>query len=263
MTKLIRFKLPALWNSEYPLVVKRIISTARLYNLEDLRLLPVYNRLKAFETQLEKIELQERSGGIESSNLSETDEHRDTHFNIICNVSKAFNRTTIGDIRAAANLIQKAVRKHGTDIAKANYTSATQRFYELIADMEGQPEMVKALEKLSLMPIFQQLKEGNQRFETLFMQRIREQAEVEKINIRAIRNDCDKAITLFSNAIEYNIAEYGEAEYIPLVTALNILNSYYKDQLAIRSARRKERDKEESVSKEKNIVTPDIIVYNE
>ena len=87
-------------------------------------------------------------------------------------------------------------------------------------------------------------------FDRLFMQRNQRQAETERVDIRAIRVECDKAIGNLWNAIEFCISEYGETEYLPLVNAINTLNAYYKQQLAARSTRRKAK---KDVSKEEKI----------
>ncbi|MDR0606201.1 MAG: DUF6261 family protein [Bacteroidales bacterium] len=238
MENIITFKLPELWNSEYPLVVNRIIDITKAHNPYDLHLGQSFERLVAFRPQLAKIEVQERSDK-DSAMLSELDQQRDTLFNITYVVAKAFQRTPIAEISNQAYLIITAIKKHGKDIASANYTAETKRLYDLIADINTQPEILKSLETLSLLPLFVRMGEVNAAFDSLFMQRSQRQAETEKVDIRTIRLECDKAITLLWNAIEFCCNEYGKENYLPLIAAINNLNMYYKQQLAARAARRK------------------------
>lgn len=240
MSNIIKFKFPGLWNSEYPLVVSRIIDIVATYKPKELNLGNSFDRLAAFRPQLDKIEVQEKFDK-DSVALSELDQQRDTLFNVIHAVAKAFARTPIAEISKQASSIMTVLKKHGNDIASANYTAETERLNDLIADVKEQSEVLKSLESLSLLPLFEQMGKFNTEFDKLFMQRNRQQAETERIDVRAIRNECDKAVTLLWNAIEFCCNEYGEEKYLPLIKEINNFNSYYRQQLAARATRRKEK----------------------
>ncbi|MDR0602873.1 MAG: DUF6261 family protein [Bacteroidales bacterium] len=238
MENIITFRLQGLWNSEYPLVVNRIIDITKAHNPYDLHLGQSFERLAAFRPQLAKIERQERADK-DSAILSELDQQRDTLFNIIYIVSKAFQRTPIAEISNHAHHIIIPIKKHGEDITSANYTAGTKRLYDLIADINTQPEILKSLDALSLLPLFVRMGEVNAEFDSLFMQRSQRQAETESVDVRTIRLECDKAIILLWNAIEFCCNEYGKENYLPLIAAINNLNTYYKQQLAARATRQK------------------------
>ncbi|MDR1182789.1 MAG: DUF6261 family protein [Bacteroidales bacterium] len=249
MANIVRFKFPGLWNSEYPLVVERIIDILEAHEPHNLHFGQSFERLAAFRPLLAKIETQENFDQ-DSALLSELDQQRDTFFNIIHAVSKAFQRTPISEISNHAHRIMTMIKKHGKDIASANYTAETKRLYDLVADVKAQPDIMESLEALSLTPLFVRMDEVNKEFDRLFMQRSQRQAETEKINIHATRLECDKAITTLWYVIESCCCEYGEQNYLPLISAINNLNTYYKQQLAARSARRKAN---QNVSNEKSI----------
>jgi len=141
-------------------------------------------------------------------------------------------------------------KKHGKGLPVANYTSETKRLYDLVADIAEKPDVLASLETLSLLPLFEQMAGINKEFDALFMERTQKRAETERVNIPAIRTDCDKAITLLWNAIDHCMAEHGAEQYLPLVNAINALNIYYKQQLTARATRRKAR---QDVSKEEPI----------
>lgn len=249
MTRIERLKFPGLWNSEYPLVVNRLIDIVNTCDPQSLRLQRSFDRLAAFRPQLAKIEAQERADR-DSALLSELDQQRDTLFNIIRTVAKTFQRTPMAEVSEHAARVLTALKKHGNDIPATNYTAETKRLYDLTADIGHQPEITASLAALSLLPLFERMNEVNGEFDRLFMHRHQRQSEVERVDVRAIRLECDKAITLLWNAIEHNMTEYGESEYAALVTAVNKLNAYYKQQLAARSVRRKTK---KDVSKEEPI----------
>lgn len=238
MLKLIKYNLRGLWNSEYPLVIKRIIAIVARFNPEALHLQRAYNALAAFMQQLDKIEKQEQANA-DSARLSELDQMRDTLFNVILNVCKHFKRTPIESVSKAALLVLNLLKKHGNDIPAANYTAETKRLYDLCAGVRKQPEVISALTSLSLLPLFELMEKANADFDTLFMSRYEKQVETERIDIRAIRIECDKAVNALWSAIEFCMEEYGESDYEGLVNAVNKFNAYYKQQLAARATRRK------------------------
>jgi hypothetical protein len=235
---IVKFRYSGLWNSEYPLVINRIIDTVEAHDPHNLHLGQRFEHLAAFRPLLAKIETQE-SFDQDSVILSELDQQRDTCHNIVYGVSKSFQRAPIAEISNHGHRIVTVIKKHGKDIVSSNYTAETKRLYDLIADIKAQPEIMKSLDALALMPLFVLMEEVNMEFDRLFMQRSQRQASTEKVNIRSIRLDCDKSITLLWHAIEYCCHEYGEENYLPLISAINNLNTYYKQQLAARSARRK------------------------
>ncbi|MDR2937471.1 MAG: DUF6261 family protein [Prevotellaceae bacterium] len=254
--KIIKFVFPELWNSEYPLVVNQLIAIVGSANPGSLHLQGSYDRLAAFGPRLAQIEVQEQADR-NSALLSELDQQRDSLFSIIKSVAKAFAGSP--NLRHEAEQVQALIKKHGDDIPDTNYTAETKRLYDLIADAEQQPGLMAAVEALQLRPSFEQMRAANEEFDRQFMQRNAEQAAAEKVNVRGIRNECDKAVSALWTAIEFCMAEHGEAAYTPLVSAINTLNSYYKQQLAARATRRKaaaDKKVKEALNNEAPIALP-------
>ena len=249
MTRIIKYRVQGLWNSEYPLVINRIIDIVGAHRPHEIYLGQSYNRLAAFRTELAKIEVQERADR-ESALLSELDQRRDTLFNVIHTTAKTLQRTPIAEISNHAHRLVTLFKKHGSDMPTTNYTAQTKRMYDMAADFTAQPDVMASLEALSLRPLFEQMVEINRAFDEKFMQRNQRQAATERVDARNIRLECDKALTLLWNAIEFCMMEYGEENYLPMVHTINRLNAYYKQQLAARAARRKakqEVEKEEPI----------------
>ncbi len=250
--KLVRYKLGGLWNSEYPLVMKRLIAIVAKFNPEALRLQRSYKALDAFSPQLNKIEKQELANA-DSARLSELDQRRDTLFSVILNVAMHFKRTPIERVGKAAQSVLSLLKLHGHDIPAANYTAETKRLYDMCAGFRRQPEAMEALTSLSLLLLFEEMETANAGFDALFMNRHENQAGVEHVDVRAIRLECDKAVNSLWSAIEFCMEEYGESEYVDLVNAINKFNAYYKQQLAARATRRKAK---KNMADEKPIEPP-------
>ena len=79
---IVKVRFQGLWNSEYPLVVNRLIDIVERHNPHAIHLGVSFDRLSAFRTPLSKIEIQERADS-ESAALSELDQKRDTFYNVI------------------------------------------------------------------------------------------------------------------------------------------------------------------------------------
>jgi hypothetical protein len=249
MLKLIALNFPALRNSEYPLVVNRIIVIVEAHKPEELRLKRSFDRLAAFRTQLDKIEVQERTDSY-SARLHELDVERDTLLHGIRTTATAFRSMSVEAVSAPAARIMELFDKHGSDIAQDNYTAETKRVYDLLDDVKAMPDAEETMKAVSLFQSFERLAKVNGEFDGLFVERTQHQAETERVKVREIRLECDKAITKLWEAIEYNIDEHGEDEYAPLVAAINALNSYYRQQLTARASRRKAK---QDVSAEESI----------
>ena len=122
MASIVKFRFPGLWNSEYPLVVNRILEIVGAYNPQAIHLGLSFERLEAFRPQLVKIEAQERADR-DSATLSELDQQRDTLFNVVYTVAKSFQRTPMPYVSQHAARVVTAFKKHGNNIPAANYTA--------------------------------------------------------------------------------------------------------------------------------------------
>jgi hypothetical protein len=249
---IIRIHFPEFRNDEYPLVVSRFIDVVEKHNPAALRIGRSFERLTAFRPQLAKIEVQERADR-DSALLLELDRERNTLLKGIRAVAKAFLGMTVEALSAPAAKLLEVLDRHGSDIAQDNYTAKTKRIDDLSADASGMPDAAEILGAISLKPAFERLNEVNRKFDRVFMHRTGRRAETERVDIRAIRRECDKAIVKLWDAVEYNIDEYGEEDYRLPVAAVNALSAYYRQQLAIRATRRKngkDAGKEEPVKPE-------------
>ena len=247
---IVKYKLSGLWNSEYPLVVNRIIDIVEAHKPQTINLGLNFDLLAAYRTQLDKIYKQERADK-DSVRLREIDNERDMIFKIIFSVSKTFQRSPITEIRQNATQVMNLLKKHGINISVANYTAETKRLYDLASDVNANPNIMASLKTLLLKSHFERMCELNKEFDVLFMQRNHKKAENGKLDIRSIRKECDKEITSFWCAIELCCKLYGKEKYMPMVNEINTLNSHYKQLIASRKTGRKTKNgdkKEEPVN---------------
>ena len=84
----------------------------------------------------------------------------------------------------------------------------------------------------------------NTRFDSLYMQRVENEAAVEKVDSHAIRKEINKVLTDFFDAIEFCSSEFDELDYLTPANELNELIGKYKSQLKARTTRSRKRKKE-------------------
>ena len=123
----------------------------------------------------------------------------------------------------------------------------TERTDKMLADFDAKADVTAAAEGLNLKILFEQLRAVNTNFARLFLQRTREDAAIEKVDVRAIRLETDDALLAFFHAFEFCSSEYDDLDYTTPANELNNLIDYYKTQLKARNTR---RNKGEEVSKE-------------
>jgi len=133
---------------------------------------------------------------------------------------------------------------HGRDIGKTNYIAATKRTIDLLADYDTKADVKAAAEALSLSIIFEELRNVNTRFYIMYMQRVAEEAAVEKVDSHAIRREINKVLTDFFDAIEFCSSEFDGLDYVTPANELNELIGKYKSELKARTTRSRKRKKE-------------------
>ena len=104
--------------------------------------------------------------------------------------------------------------------------------------------MKTAAEALSLSIIFEELRNVNTRFDSLYMQRVENEADVEKVDSHAIRKEINKILTDFFDAIEFCSSEFDGLDYVTPANELNELIGNYKTLLKARTTRSRKSKKE-------------------
>ena len=88
------FPFIQLRNSEYPLVVERIIEIVKKHNLEELHLQKSFDRLAAFEEDLKKREVQSNNTAA-TDEITEKDDLRDKLTRAIFTIANAYKNSGV------------------------------------------------------------------------------------------------------------------------------------------------------------------------
>lgn len=228
------FSFTRLWNSEYPLMMERIVEIVKKHNPTELRLDKAYNRLVALRPSWEQIQVQAKASGI-TNQITETDDLRDRLITFIFKQVRQYKILGIEPYLANAKTLEVWVKKYSMKVVTENYTSQTEKTTQLVQDAENTPELKSSLEALGLSPFISKLKEANVQFEQLFRNRTEEAAKIPNIDIRAIRKTTSEAVNKLFSAILFCEEEYEELDYTPLINELQELLNYQKAQIKTRT----------------------------
>lgn len=228
------FGFARLWNSEYPLMMERIVEIVNKHNPTHLHLDKAYQRLVALRPNWEQIQVQAKSSGI-TNQITETDDLRDRLTTFIFKQVKQYKALGIEPHLSHAKTLDVWTKKYTLGLVTENYTSQTEKTTQLVQEAETTPELKVSLHALGLEPFIIKLKETNTQFEQLFRNRTEEIAKIPSIDIRAIRKTTDDAVNKLFTAILFCKEEYEELDYKPLINELQELLNYHKTQIKTRS----------------------------
>ncbi|MDO4783421.1 MAG: DUF6261 family protein [Capnocytophaga felis] len=232
-TTKLTFSFSQLRNSEYPLVVKRILEIVSKHNVEELFLKKAYDRLAGLSSEVEKIQIQEKASGI-TDELANANKLRDKITTAVFNLVQNYKQLGIAEYSDKAKVLHLWLSKYGKKITKENYTSQTEKTNQLIAEMEGSEAIKNALSQLHLTDLLLRLKKTNEEFEKLFRSRTSEVASIPEIDVKAIRKNIDKELNKLFVAIDFCANEYEDKDYKPLISELQELLNYHKTQIKAR-----------------------------
>ncbi|MDR1098046.1 MAG: DUF6261 family protein [Tannerella sp.] len=252
MEKIVRFKFQSLSNMEFTLLVPHIVSMAEKSAVVPQQLGKRFGALKAFLPDLDRIEAHERKWH-EAKTLNGYEHSRDAYVNTLVRAERMYSRVAIPGYEEASKKLTALFDKHGRDIASDRNTAETQRIYNLVEDIERTPGMPDVLTTLALIPVYNAMKEANTRFDELWQLRNKELSEAERMDTKAIRTDCVKAINTLYEGIEYWASESDDSSpWTQLMAELSQLGSYYSRQLKARITRRKNR----ATENDEPLITP-------
>ena len=236
-TTKLSFSFSQLWNSEYPLVVERILEIVSKHNPEELGLKKAYDRIVALNPELEKIKIQEKTSAF-TDEIVRIDKLRDRITTGVFNLIYNFKRLNISPYTENAKTLDLWLSKYGKNITKENYTSQTEKTNQFISEMEGSQTIKNAVEALHLTDLLARIKQSNQEFETLFRSRTAEFSNQPTIDVKAIRQKVDKELKKLFIAIDFCANEHEEKDYKPLIEEIHKLLNYHRAQIKSRRGKK-------------------------
>lgn len=242
--KRLEFNFQRLWNSEYSLIVERIIEMVKRHNPESLQLKRPYEALAAYKDDLAKIEKQVKVSGF-TAELSELDNLRDRITSYLFTQIQSLKRLEIAPYSENAKILEQFFTSYGynRNLIRENYTSQTDNTKKMLGAIAKDTAVQNAFDALHLTDLLTRLDKANTDFDTLFRTRNTELSQVPDVNIKNIRTEVDQALAKLFTAIEFCKEEYPDKDYLPLINELTELLNYHKAQIKARKGKKNNENK--------------------
>lgn len=131
------------------------------------------------------------------------------------------------DIKAPAQKLLDRIDSYGSSIARMNYESESAAIHNFVNDLETDPELKAAVQKIGLQDWAKRLKVANQRFRTLYSNRIAQESTYDKISFTAIKPEATLRYAELINRINAYIELDEKDAYAPLKRELETLSERY------------------------------------
>ncbi len=241
--KLKAIDLPKLRNAEFIQFIRQTTQLISDNDPEALKILKQYNSLLEQLNSLETLHKQTLYSSLTTA-IEELDEQRDNALIAIGLISEGYTYTTNVLVKNAAIRISNSIKNYGSprEIARLNYNAQTATLISLLNEWNNSPELLGAINSLSLINFKNELETANTNFDITYKQRTQEYAEATPETLRDIR--------LATVPIYYTLRDVLEAHQviepsdlgITVIQQLNALISQYNSLLTTRSTKKSDID---------------------
>lgn len=232
-------KIDLLRNAEFIALGKDFISLIDAANPATLGINAGFAPFKAEWLSLDSLFMLER-GSILTDDLVALDTRRDNAIVGIRTVADGYSRHFDPAFRAASERILACIDKYGSKIHKQNLLAETETLRNLVADFETGALMLNALTVLGLSAWVTELKDANNDFNQVYLQRTQETSAKPNDSLAARRKP---AIELYRKLVKTIDAKDTLDPSPALTTLINQLNGLvdkYNQLIATRSSAGKE-----------------------
>jgi len=116
-------------------------------------------------------------GSLITAKIIEEDNVRDNYIIGIEKLAEAFTHHYNPDFVDAANLILKHIHKYGNSVARLSYQNETTALNDLIDNQKNDTALNAAVTLIGILDWFTELEESNNRFKSLYINRVKDNAE--------------------------------------------------------------------------------------
>ncbi len=197
-------------------------------NPEALKIKNQYDNLLAGTQKMEQAYLQTRGSEL-TKKITAEDEVRDKLVTGIEQGAVFYTYHFEAEYTEAAELLLQEIKKYGTGIARMNYQAETAALNDLIDKVKNNDKLNAAVTLLGLMQWFTKLEESNNRFNDLYIDRIKENAQKPDLNLKELRKESAEQYKELVKHIEANTLLNPSESYETLIKQLNNLIDKYNN----------------------------------
>lgn len=175
-------------NDEYIQFCKDVQQVCEQANPETLQVKEQLDIMKTGTVKMETAYLQTKGSEL-TKKITAEDDVRDIAINGISKMADAYTHHYNTEFVEAGERILSHIKKYGTSIAEMNYQAETTALTDLIDFVKNDEKLNAAVTVLNMNEWFTKLEESNTEFNSLYMQRIDEEAGKPKLNLKELRKE--------------------------------------------------------------------------
>lgn len=231
--------LANLRHNEYIQFIRNFLEILSDYDLETLKIKTQSDSLSALIENMIALYMPDRGSAL-TKLLQEDDERRDKAINGIQSAIFAYTYHYDVEVKGAANVLLPSIKKYGTGIAKQNYQAETAIIDSIVEEWKREAVYVDALSKLSLTDWLNELETSNTKFNTDYLERVKENAEAPEVKIVDLRKQINEAYHVLIDRIAAFDTIGEGVEYANIIKLTNSLIEKYNAVLAARNHKEEE-----------------------
>ncbi|MGB3587014.1 MAG: DUF6261 family protein [Tunicatimonas sp.] len=218
---------------EFTQFIRNTLMIVNQHNPTELKVKTQYQDLNRLCQQLEKAYEQLDNSHL-SLQLTELDNQRDQAVICLRALSEGYTRHPKTTHQEAAAQLLTCIDRYGNRLYALNYTEETATLKQLISELQTRPECVQAVQTLKLEVVVNEMKQANQAFEKLFIQRIEENVQLEGPTNRELTRQAATAYRELLKHLQAHATLNPSNEYRLLTDLLNENTSHFNEVVARR-----------------------------
>ncbi|CAL2095785.1 DUF6261 family protein [Tenacibaculum sp. 190524A02b] len=236
-------------NVEFVQYLRQTLETINKQEVAELQLTEPLNTLTTvFNKLFDAFQLAQ--GSAITKEIQALDARRDKAVTGIRTLVVAYGSHFEEAIATQANLVLDAIDRYGANIARRAYNEQTGILYSIVKDIEGEASLTQALTDLSLEEWFAELKAANIEFDTRYIERIEERADVPDIKFLELRKEATEAYSVLVEHIKAHKTLSANVVYGVLLDRLSEFAKQYNQAVANRTASNTDTNTEPSSEEE-------------
>lgn len=245
--KLQKLNLSHLHHAEYAQLVARFIDeyeAAKLKTTDDdlKRLLAtIRQKLSAMQNALEQVVAHEKSEAV-----SLADKERDIQLRALFESIRAYRYTKVVAEQDAYNTLHLLFKQY-KETWRKSYEEETSLIHSLLEKLKTGDYHASAT-ALGLTKFVVNLSDSHAHFNRVFAERIKEERNKPKYNMKVLRRDLAQEYRLLVDYIDINARVKTDKTYKQLLLIMNSIHKYYADNLARRKGKLKAAATEKSTA---------------
>ncbi|WP_321516473.1 DUF6261 family protein [Marinifilum fragile] len=239
-------QLRQLRHNEFIQYNKNFLEILTGFDLEALKVKMQSDSFSSLLSDMTALYMPDRGSEI-TKLLEEDDARRDKAINGIQAVVEGFCNHFDNEYVMAATVLLNSLNKYGSRISKQNYQGETAILDSILQEWKSESVLINALSKLSLTAWADELEAANAKFNTDYLDRVKEDAEQSDVKIIDIRNQMIESYRVLTTRIEAFATISDDETY---ATIINQVNSVIPKYNAVVDARKPKKEEEETTEEE-------------